>query len=1043
MKPLSTLLRPALACVVAAGTVVSVATGPSAPVAHAAPTADEALVVVLEGQGNGHGRGLSQWGSYGWATAYGKNWTWILDHYYGGTQMGTVPGDQRMTTRLLSLDGYQTSVIAPLVDASVNGEGDFASVTARLVSGTQQFDVWASGEFACPSSTANLGSNTATVLEVPDGPIARGTSDTSAARQIQTFLTRAASFLGDASMNPGGVDGLFGGMTEAAVISFQNYLIDQGDLDGPADGIWGPDTASEARKIIDDMPAESLSDWVYLGRYPAGSNGWAVRITTEDGDSQSERAEYVLGVCQKDGSVRHYRGAIVAAFASGSTAPQRTVNDAPIEQYLRGVVPRESPASWGDVADGDGINALRAQAVAARSYGLAQNRYSYAKSCDTTSCQVYGGSATRSSATGVPSVIEDSRTDRAINDTSLSIRVRPGSSAPVSTEFSSSNGDKTAGGAFPSVDDDGDKIDANPWSRWTRVLSVSGIASRYGLSTVTDVANETDGTLSQQGFSGLWATQTRLYNGTKSVAVSHASLRNAYDLPSIAFTARVVRRDRVTSDEFVFIGDSVGESIADRSGGGELPALLSGVFSSTRYDALANRCTVGSCVADELDGLGVAKSLSGSPDIAVVELGYNDSASNLAGEIDQVMQALVDKGVRTVGWVTLSERRQSGGSPTYAGHNRAIRTAADRWSQLRVLDWNAVSSTGSQSRWFNDGVHLNTSGQAQFALWLRERIVDMAGGVEQTRVYGDDRYATATGIATLSLQSGAVSADEVIVVNGLGTVDGLAAAGYAGARRAPILLTRADELPSSVVTFLTSSQPSRVVIVGGRNAVSRSVERDIEDLLPGADIDRIEGDDRYRTAEALAQQIISGAENLFIAAGSSQVDALSIAPAAFALADPLLLSTPSGLDEGTVAAISSWLIVNPEGRIVLVGGKTVLPSVVDEQLTELGISADRVVRLEGADRYATSALAVDWIRRNVNGFGSGSLGLASGVSPIDSLTSAPMLAGASQRSPLLLVPPCGNVPPVVTSVASVATKQIVIGGPAAVCEALALALKQR
>ena len=105
MKPPSILLRPALALLVAAGTVVSVAMGPSAPVAHAAPTADEALVVVLEGQGNGHGRGLSQWGSYGWATAYGKDWTWILDHYYGGTQMGTVPGDQRMTTRLVSLDG--------------------------------------------------------------------------------------------------------------------------------------------------------------------------------------------------------------------------------------------------------------------------------------------------------------------------------------------------------------------------------------------------------------------------------------------------------------------------------------------------------------------------------------------------------------------------------------------------------------------------------------------------------------------------------------------------------------------------------------------------------------------------------------------------------------------------------------------------------------------------------------------------------------------------------------------------------------------------
>ena len=57
---------------------------------------------------------------------------------------------------------------------------------------------------------------------------------------------------------------------------------------------------------------------------------------------------------------------------------------------------------------------------------------------------------------------------------------------------------------------------------------------------------------------------------------------------------------------------------------------------------------------------------------------------------------------------------------------------------------------------------------------------------------------------------------------------------------------------------------------------------------------RIEGADRYRTAEQLARAVFTDAGVLFIAAGSSQVDALSIAPAAFALADPLLLATPAG-----------------------------------------------------------------------------------------------------------------------------------------------------
>ena len=63
-------------------------------------------------------------------------------------------------------------------------------------------------------------------------------------------------------------------------------------------------------------------------------------------------------------TTRGYRGALVMV-ASGTTT-HYVVNRLPIEDYLRGVVPRESPASWGDLGAGRGMNALRAQAVAAR-----------------------------------------------------------------------------------------------------------------------------------------------------------------------------------------------------------------------------------------------------------------------------------------------------------------------------------------------------------------------------------------------------------------------------------------------------------------------------------------------------------------------------------------------------------------------------------------------------------------------------------------------------------------------------------------------------
>ena len=50
----------------------------------AAPPAQAATGVLVEGRGYGHGRGMSQWGAYGAADA-GLDWTQILAFYYPGT----------------------------------------------------------------------------------------------------------------------------------------------------------------------------------------------------------------------------------------------------------------------------------------------------------------------------------------------------------------------------------------------------------------------------------------------------------------------------------------------------------------------------------------------------------------------------------------------------------------------------------------------------------------------------------------------------------------------------------------------------------------------------------------------------------------------------------------------------------------------------------------------------------------------------------------------------------------------------------------------
>ncbi|MCU1453444.1 MAG: SpoIID/LytB domain protein [Acidimicrobiales bacterium] len=45
--------------------------------------------VTFAGHGWGHGRGMGQWGAYGYAVDQGKDWQWILDHFYGGTILRT------------------------------------------------------------------------------------------------------------------------------------------------------------------------------------------------------------------------------------------------------------------------------------------------------------------------------------------------------------------------------------------------------------------------------------------------------------------------------------------------------------------------------------------------------------------------------------------------------------------------------------------------------------------------------------------------------------------------------------------------------------------------------------------------------------------------------------------------------------------------------------------------------------------------------------------------------------------------------------------
>ena len=106
--------------------------------------------------------------------------------------------------------------------------------------------------------------------------------------------------------------------------------------------------------------------------------------------------------------------------------------------------------------------------------------------------------------------------------------------------------------------------------------------------------------------------------------------------------------------------------------------------------------------------------------IVVVAVGYNDPENNYETDMAQVVNALVEKGVGHVIWLTLREQTDD-----YRRINQTIEAQAPRWPALRVADWDAASRGKD---WFNsDGLHLNADGAIGMATLIRPFVLTACG----------------------------------------------------------------------------------------------------------------------------------------------------------------------------------------------------------------------------------------------------------------------------------------------------------------------------
>jgi stage II sporulation protein D len=277
-----------------------------------------------------------------------------------------------------------------------------------------------------------------------------------------------------------------------------------------------------ARLKVDDAESIPVEGWM-TARPLAGGR---IQLVGDDGVERGRGT--VLRVGGGDSvvvSTRKYRGTIELRRFKGSV---RAIDDIALEDYVRGVIAWEMPSSWH-------AEALGAQAVAARSYALAQSVSGgqFDVYSDTRS-QMYGGLSA-----------ETPSTDAAVAATAGKVLTYQG--RVVTAFFFSSSGGRTAnvediwnGSPVPylvAVDDPGDSIAT--YHRWVpRTFGASGLGKLFGTRPVRAISIV-------RNRSGRVATLTlQTSRGTKVLSGSAARTRG--DLRSTWFSLRLLDLQRAT-----------------------------------------------------------------------------------------------------------------------------------------------------------------------------------------------------------------------------------------------------------------------------------------------------------------------------------------------------------------------------------------------------------------------------------------------------------------------------------------------------------------
>jgi putative cell wall-binding protein len=266
-----------------------------------------------------------------------------------------------------------------------------------------------------------------------------------------------------------------------------------------------------------------------------------------------------------------------------------------------------------------------------------------------------------------------------------------------------------------------------------------------------------------------------------------------------------------------------------------------------------------------------------------------------------------------------------------------------------------------------------------------------------SRAAGANRYDTAAVYSSITVQP---ARPITYVATGSTYTDALIAAPASGFEDSPVLLVARDAVPQSVRSELARVHPGHIVVMGGTDAISDAVHRELATYSSGS-IHREAGVNQYHRSALVSRNTFKdpNVPVVYVATGQAFPDGLAGGAAGAANHGPLLFVEPNGVPVDVRAELER---LNP-ARIAVLGGPA---AVSHEVLAQLAQYSPRVDRIAGADRYETAAALARSQFTRVNG-SVAAVVIATGQNYPDAVA-----AGAAGY-PVLLVPSTGPASQVV------------------------------